>query len=186
MEKVAGNNLLLLLSGGVDSACCLAYLQSTGRSVDTLFVDYGQASAQAEHASARGVALHYGSDFRVLSICHERTLGRGEIIGRNAALVFAAVLSAELIPSSICLGIHAGTPYYDCSEAFCSDLDRIVSELTSGRTGLLIPFATWHKADIAEFATDHDVPVQLTYSCESSNTPCGECTSCKDRELFSC
>lgn len=186
MEKVASNRLLLLLSGGIDSACCLAFLQSTGRSVDTLFVDYGQASVKAEHTSARNVALHYESNFRVISICHERTLGGGEIIGRNAALVFAALLSAELLPASICLGIHAGTPYYDCSEAFCSDLDRIVSELTNARTGLLVPFATWNKADIAQFATEHDVPVQLTYSCESSNSPCGDCISCKDRELFSC
>lgn len=186
MERVDGNSTLLLLSGGIDSACCLAYLRSIGRRVDTLFVDYGQAAASAEAAAARNVATHFGCEFREVSIDHERELGRGEIIGRNATLVFIAIFSTESLPASICLGVHAGTPYYDCSEAFCSDLDRIVSELTDSRSGLLTPFVTWNKADIAEFAAENEVPVSITYSCESSNSPCGQCSSCRDRELFAC
>jgi len=181
-----GKNMLLLLSGGLDSTCCLSNLISNGHEVESLFVDYGQAAAEAESKAAGQVAAHYGSTFRCINISHDRNLGQGEVIGRNAALIFAALISTPTLPASICIGIHAGTPYFDCTEAFCSDLDRLVAELSSSRTRVFAPFVTWHKADIVKFAIEQRVPVSITYSCEAGNQPCGVCASCKDRTLLQC
>lgn len=186
MKAGDGKRILLLLSGGLDSACCLSYLDTYGHTVESLFVHYGQAAAEAEDIAARKVAAHFGSDFRRIDISHNRKFGQGEIIGRNAALIFSALLSTSTLPTSICIGIHAGTPYFDCSQTFCTDLDKIVTELTSSRTSIFTPFVTWHKADIVKFAIENKVPIDITYSCETGNSPCGECASCKDRLLLQC
>jgi len=182
----AGERILLLLSGGLDSACCLSFLRSKGHEVESLFVDYGQLASEAELNAAQLVAAHFNSKFSHIKVSHERQLGQGEIVGRNATLIFAALLSSSTLPSSICIGVHGGTPYFDCTEVFCSDMNRMVSELSNGRTGVLAPFVTWHKADIIEFALDRKIPIVITHSCEAGNSPCGKCASCRDRALIQC
>jgi 7-cyano-7-deazaguanine synthase len=50
---------LVLLSGGMDSATCLAIAAASGGPVHTLSIVYGQRHAR-ESASARALARHYG------------------------------------------------------------------------------------------------------------------------------
>ena len=178
--------MLLLLSGGIDSACCLSFLRSNGYIVECMFIDYGQPAAVAEGKSAAEIAEHYSCDLRLVRISSDRKLSHGEILGRNAALIFAALLSCETPPSSICIGIHAGTEYFDCTEAFRSDVDKLVAESSNGRTRVIAPFVSWTKSDLIDFANDNQVPVGLTHSCEAGNQPCGECLSCRDRKLIAC
>lgn len=186
MGDVIDRQVLLLLSGGLDSACCLSFLKTNDKSVECTFIDYGQPAALAEAKSAANIAEYYDSDLRSLRISLDRNVTAGELTGRNATLVFVALLSAQTLPTSICLGIHAGTNYYDCSRAFHADLDRLVAEISGGRTRVLAPFISWTKSDIVRFASENAVPTQLTYSCEAANTPCHECLSCTDRRLIEC
>ena len=186
LGKSGGKEALLLLSGGLDSACCLSFLRASGFIVDAVFVDYGQPAAESERRAAANISRHYDCSFRRLEIRHDRKITAGEICGRNTALVFAALLSCSTPPSSICIGIHTGTPYFDCSEVFRVDLDRLIAESTNSRTRLIAPFISWCKVDVIQFAQEHQVPVGLTYSCETGNRPCGECLSCRDRDLIRC
>lgn len=177
---------MLLLSGGVDSTCCLSFLTSAGKSVDCVFVNYGQPAVIAESNAAAEVAQHFGCDLRIVRINSDRKFNDGEILGRNAALIFAALLSCETPPASICIGIHSGTQYFDCTESFLSAIDRLVAESSDGRTRVVAPFITWEKIDLIRFAIDNRVPVNQTYSCEAGNIACGRCLSCKDRTLIAC
>ena len=44
-------------------------------------------------------------------------------------------------------------------------------------------FIDFDKRDVCAFARKAGVPLDLTFSCErTSDTPCGECLSCRDRE----
>ena len=54
--------VLVLLSGGIDSAGCLAFYVDMGRPVTAMFVDYGQLASNQEHMVA---LVEMGTDARV-------------------------------------------------------------------------------------------------------------------------
>jgi 7-cyano-7-deazaguanine synthase len=173
----------VLLSGGVDSSCCVAFYRRMGYEVKGVFVDYGQPVNQKEERSAKAIADHYGMSIDVIRCSGPLTDFQGEIPGRNAFLIFAALLYAPQMTGLVALGIHAGTEYYDCSEHFTSGLNDILSAYSSGKVVLTAPFLKWTKQEVYDFCIAHRVPIQLTWSCEVGPAdPCGCCLSCKDRE----
>jgi 7-cyano-7-deazaguanine synthase len=85
----------------------------------------------------------------------------------------------------IAMGIHSGTPYYDCSPAFANRIDDFIREYTSGRTRYFSPFLRWAKNDIYEYCRNERLDLSITYSCEAGTIPpCGHCASCQDRQLL--
>jgi 7-cyano-7-deazaguanine synthase len=110
----------------------------------------------------------------------------GEIPGRNAFLVFAAVLARGAEPGIIAIGIHEGTQYYDCTEGFLKSIQIVLDGYAAGKIKVAAPFLNWGKQIIWEFCKKVGVPVNSTYSCEKGGVhPCGKCLSCKDREALS-
>lgn len=176
---------VILLSGGLDSTACVHYYLNQGFDVEGIFVDYGQKAREKELSSARTIASHYGIKFSDCECGVPREHGQGEIVGRNAFLVFAALLARPEFRGIICLGIHSGVPYYDCSEVFARNLNRLLEGYTDGQVVLDTPFLRWDKRMILEYCKDNNVPIQLTYSCEvGSDPPCGKCMSCCDRRAL--
>ncbi len=83
------------------------------------------------------------------------------------------------------MGIHSGTPYYDCSKEFVSSVNSILKGYTSGEILLDAPFIDWNKEMIIQYCKDNDVPLDITYSCENGQEPpCGKCLSCLDRRFL--
>ena len=81
----------------------------------------------------------------------------------------------------LAIGIHSGTPYYDCSAEFIRMMNSLVVSQTDGVVQVGAPFLAWTKRQIWDFATNGDVPLSLTYSCErGGEAACGECPSCRD------
>jgi 7-cyano-7-deazaguanine synthase len=174
---------LVLLSGGIDSAACVAFYRQLGHSVSGLFVDYGQPVSAREEKSAFDIAAHYEIPLKKIHCAGPATNYAGEISGRNALLVFAAMLFQPIQKGIVALGIHRGTTYYDCSESFATDLNRIINGYSNGRVALGTPFLKWDKQLIYKFTADTNVPVNLTWSCEiGPKMPCGRCLSCGDRK----
>lgn len=65
------------------------------------------------------------------------------------------------------------------------DMARIFDGYFGGTIGIEAPFIDFTKPDIFEFCLQNEVPISLTYSCERhAESPCGECPSCKDREML--
>lgn len=174
----------LLLSGGIDSAACLQYFKSIGATVCPLFVDYGQPAREAEKKSAESISEFYGVRLRAISVHGVLIPSSGEISGRNSLLISAALLDMNPGVGLISLGIHSGSPYFDCGTLFVQLWDKLLFGYTDGKVQLSVPFLQWTKPDIVSFCADHNVPLSLTWSCESNATsPCGKCLSCKDREF---
>ncbi|MCX6673891.1 MAG: 7-cyano-7-deazaguanine synthase [Methanothrix sp.] len=173
---------LVLLSGGLDSTACIYYYINLGFQVRTLFIDYGQRAGKNEFQSASNIASYFGVSFKCCKFECEKDFLPGEIKGRNAFLVLSALLADPKITGLISIGVHSGTTYYDCSEAFIKEMNRILQGYFDGRVILSAPFLRWNKRMIFNYFKDNRLPIHLTYSCENgTDIPCGKCLSCLDR-----
>ena len=181
-EKVSNVNVWMLMSGGIDSTACAHYFLQRGDSVTGLFVDYGQPAVHRERQAAERIANHLKLPLSVMSFRCDRRVGAGELTGRNAFLIFAALMGAHPTDGLLSLGLHSGTTYYDCGPAFVEQVGLIVEAYSDGRLALHCPFLLHDKALVYEYARIEGLPLNLTYSCELGTVPpCGRCASCLER-----
>ena len=175
----------VLMSGGVDSTACAHYFVERGDNVCGIFVDYGQAAAVAEFSAVQSVTHHLGIPLSTMTFRVEHDFGAGEILGRNAFLVFAAMMGVQPKLGVLSLGVHSGTGYYDCGIDFFDRIGHIVDSYSLGRIALLCPFLKEDKAFVFRYVRAHNIPLHITYSCEmGTNPPCGRCLSCGDRDAI--
>lgn len=177
----------VLLSGGIDSAACVHFLQGHGHDVVGVFVDFGQAAAQQERQYAHLISDYFLTPLRIIQASTQETFGIGELAGRNAFLMFSAILLGGCREGPLAIGIHAGTPYFDCSSAFLARINPLILECSDGRVSVLAPFVDWSKDDVYSYFVNARIPLERTYSCEAGVVPpCKECASCKDRARLEC
>jgi 7-cyano-7-deazaguanine synthase len=179
-----GERVTVLLSGGVDSAACVAFYARRKARVGAIFVDYGQAARLAEAKAAKAIARHYGVALRKIEVNARRRWGAGVVPGRNALLVSCGLMLLETGSQSLVLGIHSGTNYPDCSPPFVRGMQAIADLYSDGQVQIGAPFLSMTKADIAQFCFARGVPIRLTHSCEAGSRPCGRCLSCRDRGVI--
>jgi 7-cyano-7-deazaguanine synthase len=177
----------VLLSGGIDSAACVHFLQGHGHDVEGVFVDFGQAAARQERQCTHLIRDYFSIPLRIIQASTQDTFGIGELAGRNAFLMFSAILLGGCRDGLLVIGIHAGTPYFDCSSAFLARIDPLVRECSNGQVSVLAPFVDWSKDDVYSYFLNARIPLEKTYSCEAGVVPpCKECASCKDRARLDC
>lgn len=176
---------VVLVSGGVDSAACIDFYQRQGFAVGGLHMTYGQPAARQETAAATAIAYHYGIPLTLVRLVGGRPKSDGELLGRNALLLFTALMEIEARSNILVLGIHSGTHYYDCSSSFIATVQSIIDGQCDGRIRVAAPFLEWTKKEIWDYCLTHHVPIGLTYSCERGlDHPCGICLSCRDLEVL--
>ena len=175
--------LLVLASGGVDSSTVLWLSVQQGLTPIALFVDYGQPAAEAEGEAVANICSRLHTPWPRVRYNGAR-FGAGEIRGRNAFLLHMALVEFPSVSGVVALGIHAGTGYADCSPDFMEVIERSYEFHTGGAISATAPFLHWTKQDVYRLATELNVPIAQTHSCEASNLPCGQCRSCQDRSLL--
>lgn len=116
----------VLISGGIDSCACAALLQNQGHAVRGVFVDYGQAAVNAEEAAVKRITELMEIPLLRIVAKGQKTYEQGEHIGRNTFLISAAFFLAGITSGTLAMGIHAGTPYYDCSETLSHKLENLL------------------------------------------------------------
>jgi 7-cyano-7-deazaguanine synthase len=172
-----------LVSGGIDSAALVAFYLRQRFRVRGYFIDFGQPASRREAVAAGSVCGHFGVALSTVRLRSRVAYSTGEIRGRNAFLILTVVMTTRPAAHQVAIGIHDGTPYYDCGTGFVRDLQTVLDGYAGGAVRLAAPFVTWTKRQIWDFCRFADVPVELTYSCEKGQTrPCGKCSSCKDRK----
>ena len=176
----------VLLSGGIDSSTCVAYYLNKGWDVGSLWVDYGQPASRQESIAVANICRHYGIIQRIVRLegMQWKILPSepAEYLGRNLTLLSLAVNQSSPSSSLIAVGIHAGTPFPDCSRKFISLTSKLLAMVSHDCTYLECPFLDWNKPDIVRYAKQHGVPIGLTYSCtEGAIGHCGVCAKCQER-----
>jgi 7-cyano-7-deazaguanine synthase len=171
MEKA-----VCLLSGGLDSATCLALARREGYQCYALSFDYGQRHKVELDAAAR-VAKALGTT-------------RHLVPARNTIFLSFALAWAEVLESShIFIGVNAldYSGYPDCRPEFIEAYERMANLATKagveGRTKVRIHTPLLHltKAGIVKLGRELGLDFGLTFSCydpTADGRPCGQCDAC--------
>lgn len=202
------SEVILLLSGGIDSTTLLAQLTNEGRRVRALSFDYGQRHGieldyARKNAEKYGVISHVLINIDYVQMAHSNLLTAPEsdisleqrtginpyyVPGRNLLMLSHASAYAETMNiSHIYFGVNAddGLRFDDCSSAFLLILNQLWKNCAKTKNiEVLLPFITLSKVAVIEKARELGVDLNRTISCYNpkNDVPCTECLSCFLRE----
>lgn len=185
-------NVLTLLSGGLDSSSLLYWIKAQGWTPVPLFINYGQTGASPEMTSAQAVASRVGklspiclSTENIFSAIQKSEDGYREYFpSRNLYLLtIASMVAYKLEISRVMIGLIGGTAerFPDTSPEFLRAANRVLA-LEHPDISFEAPFISMRKEKIVDEAIGMGLPVQLTYSCNMGRLfHCWTCASCLDR-----
>lgn len=211
MTAVENKRAVVLVSGGLDSATCLAIARDRGYDCYALSFDYGQRSSSELDAARRvaqdGAVLEHkvielnmgtlgGSALTDTDISVPEQESEGipvtYVPARNTvflsyALAWAEVLNAE----AIFIGVNAldYSGYPDCRPEYIAAFQTLINLATKvGVEGAVIsletPLIDLSKAEIIKTGAGLGVDYGLTVSCyqaDAKGRACGQCDSCRFR-----
>jgi 7-cyano-7-deazaguanine synthase len=200
-----------LLSGGLDSATCLAVARSQGYRCHALSFDYGQRhrvelEAAARVASSLGAAEHrvvfidlraFGGSALTDDIDVPKTgVGAGipvtYVPARNTVFLSFALAWAEVLSSSdVFIGVNAidYSGYPDCRPEFIAAFESMANLATKsgveGRTHLKIhaPLIQMSKCEIIQLGSGLGIDFSLTHSCYDPDARGRSCGLCDSCRL---
>jgi 7-cyano-7-deazaguanine synthase len=200
-----------LLSGGLDSATCLAVARREGYRCYALSFDYGQRhraelQAAARVASSLGAAEHrvvsidlraFGGSALTADISVPKTgVGGGipvtYVPARNTVFLAFALAWAEVLSSSdVFIGVNAidYSGYPDCRPEFITAFEHMANLATKagveGRTHLKIhaPLIRLSKCEIITLGAELGVDFRLTHSCYDPDAQGRSCGLCDSCRL---
>jgi 7-cyano-7-deazaguanine synthase len=201
-----------LLSGGLDSATCLAYARREGFTCYALSFDYGQRH-RVELEAARRVAESLGAaEHRVVKF-DLRGFGGSALTAdidvpkdglapsgipityvpaRNTVfLAFALAWAEVLTASDIFIGVNAidYSGYPDCRPEFIDAFERVANLATKAgvegvtRVHIHTPLIRLSKREIIELGRDLGVDFRLTHSCYDPDPAGRSCGRCDSCRL---
>jgi 7-cyano-7-deazaguanine synthase len=200
-----------LLSGGIDSATCLAFARREGFACYALSFDYGQRhrselNAAAQVAASLGAAQHlvapidlraFGGSALTADIAVPKSgLAPGipvtYVPARNTVFLSFALAWAEVLSSSdIFIGVNAidYSGYPDCRPEFIAAFERMANLATKagveGRTRVKIhtPLIQLSKCEIIKLGAELGVDFRLTHSCYDPDEQGRSCGLCDSCRL---
>lgn len=210
-NEVADKRAVVLLSGGLDSATCLAIARSAGFACHCLSVDYGQRH-HAELAAATRVAAALGAvEHRVVhldigqfggSALTDRAIAVPTdgvkpgipvtyVPARNTIMLSLALGWAEILGAQdIFVGVNAVdySGYPDCRSEFIRAFERMANLATKAAVEghplkLHTPLIDLSKADIIRRGTALGIDYALTVSCYQADAEGHACGLCDSCRL---
>ncbi len=199
-----GNELALLVSGGLDSAILLGEALAGGSDVHPLYVRNGLHWEETELRYLLQLlgalrrpnlkALHV-LDLPVTDLYdrHWSLTGQGVpdadtadeavfLPGRNVLLLAKAILWCHLrgVPA-VALAPLESNPFPDATPAFFRAYQDVVNQAVGGAVTVLRPYAGLTKRDVME--RGRLLPLEMTFSCirPVAGLHCGRCNKCAER-----
>lgn len=200
-----------LVSGGLDSATCLALARRDGFACHALTFDYGQRHRVELDAAAK-VATSLGAVKHLVIPIDLRSFGGSALTdhldvpksgatdgipityvpARNSVFLALALAWAEVLSSSdIFIGVNAVdySGYPDCRPEFIAAFEHMAQLATKaaveGRTRIRIhtPLVLLSKAEIVRLGRDLGVDFRLTHSCYDPGAGNRPCGLCDSCRL---
>lgn len=200
-------DVVVLLSGGMDSVTALYQAALDHRVISALSFDYGSKHNHCELPMAAWHADNLGISHAVIDLSfiashfasgllrgggeipkghyEELTMKQTVVPFRNGILLAVAAGFAESKnAAAIVIAAHAGDHaiYPDCRESFMRPMEEAISQGTYASVRILRPFIAMDKAGIAKRGAELGVDYSRTWSCyEGRDIHCGECGTCVER-----
>jgi len=184
--------VVLLLSGGLDSAVAYRVLEDRGFEVYPLFIDYEQKTKDQEYAAAYRLVGNTLKVFKISGLCASTSCDlfsgknslRAELHARNYIFLTMAIPYAKHVGATyVSLGII--TDLLSDQEEFKdvgADFIDIASQLlNSYDLALSVPLYELNKITVLRLAKNFGLDWKKTYSCLLAEDPCGVCSNCKER-----
>lgn len=203
---------IVLVSGGLDSATCLAIAHSRGYSCHALSFDYGQRSI-SELKAAKKVAESVGvADHKVISLGMDALGGSAltdadiavpeqetdgipvtYVPARNTVFLSYALAWAEVLDAdAIFIGVNSldYSGYPDCRPEYIAAFQAMMNLATKkgvegGAIALETPLIDLKKAEIIRTGAQLGLDYGQTVSCyqaDNQGRACGVCDSCRFRK----
>ena len=202
---------VVLLSGGLDSATCLAIARDMGFETYALSVAYGQRHAAELNASKRVAAALGAAEHRTASVnlgqfggsaltdpgiavpmdADEGGIPVTYVPARNTVMLSIALAWAEVLGANdIFVGVNAVdySGYPDCRPAFIEAFEHMANLATkAGVEGaqlrIHVPLIDLSKADIIRTGSALGVDYGLTVSCYQADAAGRACGACDSCRL---
>ncbi len=211
MTEKTSNRAVVLLSGGLDSATCLAIAQQEGYECYGLSFDYGQRHRVELEAAEKLARLAEINDYKIIPV-DMRGIGGSALTdsaiavpeeesegipvtyvpARNTVFLAYALGWAEVLSArAIFIGVNAldYSGYPDCRPDFINAFQKMANLATKmGVEGdsivIKTPLIHLTKAEIISMGIALGVDYSKTTSCyqaDSAGRACGKCDSCRLR-----
>ena len=199
---------ICLVSGGMDSLVTAAFANTKHERLAFLHLNYGQKTEKRELKSFHDIAEFYGvpeSHRKIIDVSFLKQIGGSSLTDdsinvknyegdkevipdsyvpfRNTHIVSMAVSWAEVIGAKkIFIGAvyEDSSGYPDCRPSYYKALNALIKEGTKdGDIEVITPVILMKKEEIVKKAVEMKAPLELTWSCYSSeDKSCGICDSC--------
>ena len=206
------SNIIVLVSGGMDSATLLWLAKKEFEEVYAISFDYGQKHKieldfAKELAKLAGVKKHFIVEIPHLkgiegsALTDEKIEVPSEDYPNQPPITTVPMRNLNFlsIAASFCdvyeienigIGIHSiDSPYPDCRAEFASAAEAVINASSvmvakkKNRIRVYTPFLGMTKTDVLKLGLELKVPYEKTYSCyKGTMPPCGECATCRQRQ----
>jgi 7-cyano-7-deazaguanine synthase len=200
------DELVVLASGGVDSAILVADQAAQGQVVHPVYVRFGLAWELVEEAHLRRfldavsdqdgirpltvldlpISDVYGTHWSVSGVDTPDETTPDEAVylpGRNLLLLAKTTVWCALHGvGRIALGTLRGNPFVDSSHEFLSGLAGLAGMALGRQLAVITPFAGMTKAEV--LALGRHLPLEHTFSCIDpvGGEHCQACNKCAERQ----
>ncbi len=206
------SNIIVLLSGGMDSATLLWLAKKEFTDVYAISFDYGQKHRiELEFAKKLAQEANVKKHF-IVEVPHLKGIEGSALTDENVEvpsedypnqppittvpmrnlnfLAIAASFADVYEIENIGIGIHSvDSPYPDCRAEFASAAEAAINASSimvakkKNRIRVYTPFLGMTKTDVLKLGLELGVPYEKTYSCyKGAQPPCGECATCRQRQ----
>jgi len=200
--------VIVIVSGGMDSATLLYHVLDQGHTAKALSVDYGQRHVK-ELDFARKLCEAVDVEHQIADLTAiNPLLGNNSLSGRetpipeghyaeesmkqtvvpNRNMILLSVAIAWAVSNkfdAVAYGAHSGDHaiYPDCRPEFATAMDQAARLCDWNSIELWRPFVDMDKGQIAKRGADLGVPFKMTWTCyKGLDLHCGKCGACVERK----
>lgn len=188
-------NVIILLSGGLDSLVSVALLTSQYNIIKALHINYGQKPAKKEFEACQDICQYYNIELEVLNldwyekisnISQENIRSTNEksywLPNRNGLFLNIAASYADALNCKyIAIGANKeeAQVFSDNSIEFVNCATKLFETSTQDKVNVIAPLINYDKKEIISKALELNTPLELVWSCyDDKEKHCGICPSC--------
>lgn len=186
--------IVVLASGGIDSALMMSMFKDQGHEVFPLYINYDHLAENKEWIACTKVCnklglepfkmdipgfgkLPSGLTQKELDVYEDAFLPTRNLTFLTLGSAYAYSKSADVVA----IGLLSNPIFPDQTKEFIEKAQISISTALGKQIQILTPLIDLDKRDVLKLAEDYDL-AKITYYCHSgTEEPCGRCISCRER-----